>query len=148
SAPGTKICGLCHQDCSARPRTKDAAGQYYCKDCYDKARQERATQAATPARPVRAAVTKERILPAAPRYKETPPAEDFGLIDDLAMLESSAAVVETPAAETCGGCGAVVAPGTVICTACGFNRQTGKKLSSVVMADVPRAKKARGGGGS
>ncbi len=28
-----KICGICQEDCSDRPRVKDAKGRYYCKSC-------------------------------------------------------------------------------------------------------------------
>lgn len=33
----TKICGLCGQDCSDRPRTKDPRGTYFCQPCYQRA---------------------------------------------------------------------------------------------------------------
>src|SRR5262245_56479338 len=134
AAPGGKICGICGEDCSTRPRTKDAQGHYYCRDCYEKARQQKAAKPASA--PAKAAAAPARAIPAARPVAPAEPSDDFGLIDDLAMLESSAQVVETPAVETCGGCGAIVAPGTVVCTACGFNRKTGAKLSSVVVADV------------
>ncbi len=28
-----KICGICHEDCSDRPRVKDRQGRYFCKTC-------------------------------------------------------------------------------------------------------------------
>jgi hypothetical protein len=34
-AVGAKICIRCKQDCSTRPRTKDAQGRYLCRECQD-----------------------------------------------------------------------------------------------------------------
>lgn len=30
-----KVCKHCGQDCTSRPRVKDAAGRYYCRECHD-----------------------------------------------------------------------------------------------------------------
>ncbi len=42
--PGEKICALCHQDCSTRPRTKDDAGRYFCRACVERVKVERVKQ--------------------------------------------------------------------------------------------------------
>ena len=44
SQPGEKICAICHRDCSTRARTKDAAGRYYCRECVERAKTDRATR--------------------------------------------------------------------------------------------------------
>ncbi len=47
-----KTCVLCGEDCSGKPRTKDARGRYYCQPCYDEAkRQVDARKAAAAAPP-------------------------------------------------------------------------------------------------
>ncbi len=38
-----KICVICGEDCSGRPRTKDRRGRYYCLGCYERARQQQNT---------------------------------------------------------------------------------------------------------
>src|SRR5437867_10526512 len=43
---GAKICVACGEDCSNRPRTKDAKGRYFCKPCYEKAVQHQRSAAA------------------------------------------------------------------------------------------------------
>jgi len=52
--PGEKICSLCHTDCSTRPRTKDADGRYFCRECVERVKRERqqpARRAGAPAVP-------------------------------------------------------------------------------------------------
>jgi hypothetical protein len=41
-----KLCVFCGADCAGRPRTKDAQGRYYHKECYEKVMKERRAQAA------------------------------------------------------------------------------------------------------
>ena len=36
-----KVCKLCGEDCSTRPRVKDAQGSYYCKTCHAAALEQR-----------------------------------------------------------------------------------------------------------
>ncbi len=56
----TKICVVCGLDCAGQPRTKDAKGRYYHKDCHDRAERER------DARRSADAVMLGEILPDAP----------------------------------------------------------------------------------
>jgi hypothetical protein len=36
-AGGGKLCSVCGEDVSARPRTKDKHGRYFCTPCYERA---------------------------------------------------------------------------------------------------------------
>ncbi len=57
----SKICVICGEDCSGRPRTKDPRGHYYCLTCYEQAkhRLEQKHAANTAAPPVPQAPTTE-----------------------------------------------------------------------------------------
>lgn len=48
----SKICGICHSDCSRKPRAKDAQGRYYCEECLAQRQAEASLRAgAEPAGP-------------------------------------------------------------------------------------------------
>ncbi|MBX3357924.1 MAG: hypothetical protein KF745_05805 [Phycisphaeraceae bacterium] len=138
-SPPAKICIRCKQDCSSRPRTKDAAGRYTCRDCVEALQANRAAQAA--AAPVAAVAESEPWA--------FDPADDnaaiFGLADAPAAAPSA-----KPAGGPCKGCGNFIAPGVVVCTNCGFNTKTGKQLGVKTGVDVledhsQRAKRQREG---
>src|SRR5688572_26007568 len=93
-----KICGICGEDCSARPRIKDQQGRYFCKACAEQAAQRRA---APP--PPAAAAAEEDALPAS-------------------FWNDAAAQTTTP----CPSCGSPMGQGAVICLSCGRNRQSGR----------------------
>lgn len=48
-----KICVICGEDCSGRPRIKDSKGRYYCKSCHEEAlrRKQAPAEAAPPPKP-------------------------------------------------------------------------------------------------
>lgn len=48
-----KICVICGEDCSGRPRIKDSKGMYYCKSCHEEAlrRKPARAEAAPPPKP-------------------------------------------------------------------------------------------------
>ena len=57
-----KICVICGEDCSNRPRTKDARGRYYCMACYEQQRQkQQAVQAPAPVEPATTEKTKRQL---------------------------------------------------------------------------------------
>lgn len=116
-----KVCALCGADCAGRPRVKDAKGRYYCRTCYDQAREKKL--------PVEAGRSSART---------TPPAEPAGLGPPDVMHDLLAAEEQgQPLAEqtTCPECGSSIGGG-VICMSCGYDMRTGKKLSMKV-ADKP-----------
>lgn len=100
-----KVCIYCAQDCSSRPRTKDAQGRYACKSCHE------------------AALAKGRA--SAPVGAGA--AVDDGPIpiqDDLLMGLADGAPIAV-ASSACPGCGHPL-HGAVVCLKCGFNTSTGK----------------------
>lgn len=97
-----KICTICGQDCSSKPRTKDPQGRYTCKACLDAAQGKKAAKPA-------------------PRAADPEPDSDAAMM--AALLASSPAPDIT---EACPACGSALAAGAVLCTICGYNKQTGK----------------------
>jgi hypothetical protein len=107
--PPGKICALCGEDCSGRPRTRDARGRYYCATCYERARRARpqtmrrmSGSESLSAAPAGTAVLAEAM---------TPPA------------------VDTP---RCKGCGHPLPDGAVLCVHCGLDLVSGKRHRSRV----------------
>jgi len=110
---GVKVCRICGEDCSHRPRTRDRAGHYYCNACYDRLQKQQAT--ATPAtKPSRA----------------EPATTDDGLnaMAELASPGAHHAESDEPVTR-CESCGAPLASRAVFCTNCGFDRNTGRRRS-------------------
>jgi hypothetical protein len=100
-----KICVICGEDCSQRRRIKDPKGRYYCKDCYDEAKRQRAES-----REVAPEYAPTAIEPREPA-PEPEPDEGLGIMAELLEGDTS----------PCPSCGQALAAGTVICTNCGFN---------------------------
>ena len=110
-APTTaKLCIKCGQDCSKRPRTKDARGRYICQECMTRAQAARAAAVAAP----------------------PPPVDDEPIfaLDDAALSAATAAAGKIERPRSCGNCGMVMGGGAVICTRCGLNTSTGKVLGT------------------
>jgi predicted Zn-ribbon and HTH transcriptional regulator len=113
--PGAKICIRCGDDCSDRPRLKDANGRYMCKACA--AREGRAPP--VPAAPA------ERAIPATTVAPRTP--ADLGPItlDDNADNADDASAIplasDTPS--PCPKCKATMPAGAVLCVACGHGSE-------------------------
>lgn len=106
TAVPAKICVRCGEDCSDRPRVKDALGHYYCQPCAERVRAER--NAPTPAAaPV-------------PRPDDGP----IPLADDAPPATADAAPRE------CVGCGLILSRDAVICTRCGLNTRTGLRAGA------------------
>lgn len=120
-ASSTKVCIICHQDCSNRPRQKDGQGRYVCQDCLNKAKQQGA---------------KEKM--AAPAAKAPPRSEapiDPGLAAALADVDQGAM-------EPCPNCAVLLKPGAVLCTSCGFDIEKGKAVRTRVQELSARERKA------
>lgn len=45
NAGQAKLCVVCGNDCAGKPRTKDPKGRYYCRSCYESAKQAVASPA-------------------------------------------------------------------------------------------------------
>ena len=100
-----KTCIHCGQDCSGKPRTKDAQGRYACKECHERALA--AAKIAAQAAPHKVA------RPASP-----PPQiqQEEDALHGLEGLEEFSA-----GTKMCSGCGAPLASDAAICVACGLN---------------------------
>ncbi len=107
-ATSAKICVKCGTDCSGKPRTKDGQGRYTCKACFD--------AAAKAAKPV-----------AKPAPKPAPAAAPEP--DDAAIMASLLESSPSSLTEMCPSCGSGMSQGAVICTICGYNKQTGRAAS-------------------
>lgn len=152
-ATGNKVCIICGTDCSRIPRVKDTNGKYYCRDCYYPAKQKKA--ASRSATNVAGGVS-DATLPAAPRYPAPAPVsiddaipiavpldDDTQLLDQAGSFETSSAAM--PGQIYCPDCSCPMGADAVICTHCGFNRRTGKRLRQMVDAG-PAAAPGKGPG--
>ena len=142
--PGVqKVCVICKEDCSARPRVRDERGRYACRACLkanSEAKSKAKQPAAAPAAVSVAASGNDDLL-------------DQGF-DDAGggfSLESAYSGHEAPAAPTgapCPACSAPVAEGSVVCLACGTNVQSGKKMATKVRKEPGVGMKAAGAVGT
>jgi len=121
-----KTCIHCGQDCSGKPRTKDAQGRYACKECHERALA--AAKIAAQAAPHKVA------RPASP-----PPQiqQEEDALHGLEGLEEFSA-----GTKMCSGCGAPLASDAAICVACGLNQATGQYLGTSTLKP-PKVKKER-----
>lgn len=110
-----KICVVCKQDCSGRPRQKDDQGRYTCQSCLDKHAKSQ-PKAPAPAKGGAPAGT-------APAAKQSP--------GDPALAAALAGVDQT-AMTPCPNCAVLQAPGAVVCTSCGFDFQREKPIRTRV----------------
>ncbi|MGD2111470.1 MAG: hypothetical protein PVI86_19000 [Phycisphaerae bacterium] len=68
-----KTCRICGRDCSDRPRMKDKKGHYFCRECFDRAKEELAARKQRAAgKPVDAAAKADAASPSQPRVSEEP----------------------------------------------------------------------------
>jgi RNA polymerase subunit RPABC4/transcription elongation factor Spt4 len=124
-----KTCVVCGKDVSGQPRVKDAAGHYMCAgECQQKAiaaAKARKDAAAQP-KPAPPAPLGPTLAKKPASSEPLPPGGLLGqLIDDSPMLKSA----------KCESCGSAMPGGSVICTRCGFNTQTGKALKTAVIVE-------------
>jgi len=113
-----RICAVCKKDCSGSERVKDKKGRYFHKPCYERAK--------------KAVLAKQRRVAATGAQPRRAP---------------TAAPVAAPAMADCPNCNMTLPPGAVICTTCGYNRQTGEMtpvLRSVKFDHSPPKKESRG----
>lgn len=122
-----KICAVCKQDVSNKPRRKDQAGKYICEDCAKKAAAAKAS-APTPDS------TGERAPKASPARSAAP---SEGVSDEF----WNSTMQPTGGAQTCPGCGTMMPGGAKICTRCGFDTVSGKAVRTRVSIE-----KGLGGG--
>lgn len=142
-AADQKVCVLCGGDCAGQPRIKDPRGRYYHKTCHaEAARQREAGEAVTPM-----SDALSDALPAAGAGAGLG-AMSGGLDDGPSFLDD----ILPPGAGlagACPNCRSQLAPSAIVCTACGYNTQSGQAgTTRKLKAKKPRAAAgARGGGG-
>lgn len=91
--PGAKICIRCGEDCSDRPRLKDASGRYMCKAC----------------------AAREARVPAAPI--------DPSDLGPITLDDAGAIPLAGDAPSECPKCKAKMSEGAVLCVACGHGAE-------------------------
>ncbi|MGH7132421.1 MAG: hypothetical protein ACREJO_10800 [Phycisphaerales bacterium] len=151
-----KVCVVCKQDCSNRPRNKDEQGRYTCQDCAKKLATAGASRGGSASAAPPKAVVKATSSGGAPAVAV--PAKqaagrgsggDDGIYrlaaDPLpAYLFEEKAVELTAEQETCQNCGHVMRKSHVICIKCGHNKQNHKTLHTVLKRpEVLKEAKAR-----
>jgi hypothetical protein len=112
-----KFCVLCRQDCSNRPRTRDAKGHYYCKTCYDNA--------------------AARLAPA----PGAAPADEPLALDsaDLSFLDSVDQSAAAACVVSCPTCGFPLAGGSILCVNCGHRTDDPSAVVKTTVAKLPKA---------
>ncbi|HZW09507.1 MAG TPA: zinc ribbon domain-containing protein [Phycisphaerales bacterium] len=121
-----KICGICGENCAARPRVKDASGRYFCRSCAE----GRAAGARVAAPPAREPLTLPPEIEADP-YEIDPGASPV-------PVEMAGAVEPT---RPCPVCMRSMAPGARICVSCGYDGAKGVQTSTLVEKSTRKGKR-------
>ncbi|MBL9030590.1 MAG: zinc ribbon domain-containing protein [Phycisphaerae bacterium] len=112
-APSAKVCVVCGQDCSNRPRMRDPNGRYTCRSCLDASAKKAAPKASGPKAPA--------------------PVEDLAGI--IGLEDGPAQPVAAPT--ICPGCQSSVPHGSRLCVQCGRNLLSGGVVRTAVGEDDP-----------
>ncbi len=160
-APATrKLCFHCGTDVAGKPRTKDARGRYFCAACDAKVRSQRShapaqsplQSAGDPADEPADLLGEPTDLGAAddgtiPLADETLPADELAALaaaergaEGIASQRIDVVREDKPARATprhkgsCACCGRIMSKNSVICTACGYNTETGRNVGTGKLA--------------
>ena len=132
-----KFCTVCNDDVSAKPRTKDAKGRYFCTGCYEEAiRAKQEKREITPLPKVSGNASGPVAKSSRPAPKAPPIMRGMGDADDRYgepnVLEQLLDLEPTIAAPTmiCPSCHSQIPAGGVMCTMCGHNMQTGTAVGA------------------
>lgn len=128
SPTSAKICGLCGQDCSNKPRIKDNAGNYFCKACMESKQAAKPAPAAAP-------------RPATPRAL-APASASGGGYDIFADNVIGSKKIAGPS-KLCVSCNTPMKEDSVVCVNCGYNQQSGKGLKTKVVIEKDPSKAAQ-----
>jgi predicted amidophosphoribosyltransferase len=116
-----KVCSVCGIDVASRPRVKDAAGRYLCQECFRKVQAARGAQKAPSASPGQASGGT--------------PAPDEG--DNSLVLQLGSGSLAEKGTRPCPECGRALPLDAVLCTNCGLNLETGKRIPIKVIKTKP-----------
>lgn len=132
-----KTCAYCHQDCSDKPRLKDAQGVYFCKECYPQAQAEAKARAAGSK-----AVGNGRGVPlsgagagSASSVFDDPIVLSPDMVptkDEPKQVVKKVEDSQSSATKNCESCGIMMPAKAVVCTNCGFNTGTKKGLKTKI----------------
>lgn len=114
SSSSGKVCSRCGEDCSNKQRVKDAQGRYICADCVAKARQAKPASAPRPTGPV------------------PPPIPKAAASEDQSVLNTLINESVEMHKHGCPNCHAPMKPTQMLCIKCGFNKERGKQMQTVV----------------
>lgn len=136
SSPGAKLCSRCGQDCSAKPRSKDAQGRYVCGDCTGKATAVKSAGV----NPNAQTANRPSTQAGRPAAAAAPAGDD----DVMSKLVNESLELGK---HGCPNCHARMKQSQTICVNCGYNRESGKMLRTVEQkAVVLKDKKPKGSG--
>lgn len=113
-----KVCLICKQDCTGRPRTKDDKGRYICQECIDKYGPEKVA----------------RIIADTDAF--TKPFDDGIDLAAAAAAEAKTTPAELTPDQSCPKCANFMQSSARICMHCGFDRQEKR----VIRTKVQKAK--------
>jgi hypothetical protein len=127
AAESKKQCAGCGEDVTSKPRVKDAKGNYFCKACAAKKQAELSKK-----------VGKSAGAAAGAAAGGGDPDVMAKLIDDSLAK----------GANSCPACRRPWKAGAVVCTHCGFNKETGQMVGTQIKApDIVKGPKVVGGKG-
>ncbi len=129
TVPAPKICSICGQDCSGRPRTKDKRGRYYCRACYERAKARLAVRKGGEG--AGSAAAGGAADPAVGVVFSSEGAENPQAVTDFIMLESSAPVLRSQGG-ACPHCAQPMSIGWIRCDHCGYDKRTGEVFKAGV----------------
>lgn len=135
----SKICGICSEDCSDRPRVKDQKGRYYCKTCVTEHEKRAAAAALAPA--------TTAAVPADDEPFRLDDDQAFELADNkpggdpmpIEMLDRAEKI------KGCPVCMHTLAPGAKICISCGYDMDKGIQSSTHIERSASKKHKGKRG---
>ncbi len=124
-----KVCVICGDDCSNKPRTKDTKGRYFCKRCYESRIVQNRPVGQTPHVDKRGA-SKRHVDQG-----------EYGLeraAETSKHIQHQTATLASITAAECPSCGRQLSAGSVICIPCGINVKSGRAIITSEQGDTSR----------
>lgn len=121
-----KLCGICGEDCAARPRVKDVDGNYFCKTCLNDRQQGKGPAAAAGVKT--SAATASAFLDASPSASDAL----WAGVATVGGQQPAAGQQNGPQIIPCPQCGTKLKPDSVLCTSCGYSLKRGKRLNTKI----------------
>lgn len=125
----SKQCSICGKDRRGLPRVRDPKGRYYCPECYEQGIERKKKLAAEQPSGIALAPDENDDTNADTGVDEPVPTRatlEPSLLDEL--VDDVVPAVRKPVAAPCENCGQPTTVDAIICTSCGYNRQTGETL--------------------